>query len=74
MNYHGQVEIIEFPGGDARHARVFMGPQLGGENASQYPVLIHFQKLTGDTLPAMIVQCGNLEMVYKNEHGTFVAP
>ncbi|GCE24194.1 hypothetical protein [Dictyobacter kobayashii] len=28
LNDHGRVEIIEFPGGDPAHSRIFMGPQI----------------------------------------------
>ncbi len=28
INLHGHIEVIEFPGGDAAHARIFIGPQL----------------------------------------------
>ncbi len=30
LNLHGHIEIIEFPGGDATHTRIYTGPQLFG--------------------------------------------
>jgi hypothetical protein len=42
LNLHGRIEIIEFPGGDATHARVSLGPQLDGDNADLVLVMLHF--------------------------------
>ena len=35
LNLHQHIEIIEFPGGDATHASVFIGPQLTWANADK---------------------------------------
>ena len=42
LNLHGQIEVIEFPGGDATHARIYLGPHLYGSNASLVPVTLQF--------------------------------
>ena len=72
MNLNSQVEIIEFPGGDVRHARVYSGPKITGEGAALMPVLLSFADRNHDHLPDMIVQFGSIEVVYLNEHGSFV--
>ncbi len=38
LNLSGQIEVIEFPGGDASHARLYLGPQLSGPDADLVPV------------------------------------
>ncbi len=30
LNLNGKVEILEFPGGDATHAKIFPGPRING--------------------------------------------
>lgn len=72
MNFHSQVEIIEFPGGDVRHAHIYTGPRITGADAALTPVLLSFADRNGDHLPDMIVQFGTIEVVYLNEHGSFV--
>ncbi len=32
LNLRGHIEVIELPGGDASHARIYLGPQLYGFN------------------------------------------
>ena len=72
MNLNSQVEIIEFPGGDARHARIYTGPKITGDGAALTPVLLSFADRNGDHLPDMSVQFGSIEVVYLNVHGSFV--
>src|SRR6266478_626474 len=55
VNLHGRIEIIELPGGDASHARIYLGPQLYGPSADLVPVTLSFQDVNGDHLPDMIV-------------------
>ena len=72
-NLHGQVLIIEFPGGDVRHARVFVGPQITGADADQVPVRLSFlARNGGHASPDMMVQFGDMAIWYKNDHGTFL--
>src|SRR5260370_23762393 len=56
INWHGREEIIEFPGGDASQAKVYVGPQLTGPDAYPIPIPLQFVHRPDDTLPAMIVQ------------------
>ena len=72
LNWHGRAEIIEFPGGDASKAKIYIGPQLTGPDADLIPVTLQFVDRAGDHLPDMIVQFGVVEVSYTNEHGTFV--
>ncbi|MBO0794064.1 MAG: hypothetical protein J2P36_24375 [Ktedonobacteraceae bacterium] len=72
VNLNGRVQILELPGGDATHARVYSGPQLSGKDADLVPVTLHFVDTHGDHHPMMIAQFGGLEVRYANEKGVFV--
>lgn len=71
-NLRGRLLIIELPGGDAQHARIFVGPQLAGPQADTVPITLTFVDRHGSHYPDMEVQFGSLELWYVNEHGTFV--
>jgi len=55
LNYNGRVEVIEFPGGDASHARIYLGPQLYGARADLVPVTLSFVDVSGHHQPDMLV-------------------
>lgn len=74
LNLDGRAEIIEIPGGDPAHARIFVGPQLTGPNADTFPVIIRFVDTEHDQKPDMLVTFHDTQMVLKNERGTFVLP
>lgn len=74
LNLHGRVEVIEFPGGDSTHARVFLGPQLYGDGADLVPVQLEFVDSRHDHHPDMLVVFGNSHMLFRNEQGTFHPP
>ena len=71
LNLHGRIEIIELPGGDATHARIYLGPQLYGPSADLVPVTLSFQDVNGDHLPDMIVHFQDTQVVFMNEAGGF---
>lgn len=71
VNLRGQVEVIEWPGGDVTHARVYMGPQLFGANSDQQPVTLRFADLTGNGQLDMIVEIGSTRVVFLNDQGSF---
>ena len=71
LNLRGHIEILEFPGGDATHARVYLGPQLYGENADLVPVRLQFVDTRHDHHPDMLVVFGENHLVFRNEQGTF---
>lgn len=72
LNLNGQVEIIEFPGGDASKARIYTGIAIVGPNATLNPVTLSFQDVNGDGLLDMIVTVGSSHYVFLNEKGQFV--
>ncbi len=80
INLRGHIDVIEFPGGDETHARVFLGPQLYGSGTDLIPVTLRFVDLNGDHRLDMIVQLhtnaefsnsDQQQAVFLNDHGTF---
>ncbi len=71
LNFHGQIEVLEFPGGDTTHARVFLGPQLLGPNSDLTPATLRFIDLNGDGKPDMIIEVQGSQIVFLNDQGTF---
>jgi hypothetical protein len=71
LNVRGRIEILEFPGGDATHARVYLGPQLYGDNADLVPVTLQFVDTRHDHHPDMVVVFGENQVVFRNEQATF---
>ncbi|GCE31539.1 hypothetical protein KDA_70230 [Dictyobacter alpinus] len=73
LNDHGRVEIIEMPGGDPAHARIFLGPQIWGAQADLVPVNINFiPGSAGSKQMDMDVSFQNNHVRFHNEKGTFV--
>lgn len=71
INLHGHIEIIEMPGGDAAHARIYLGPQLYGTGADLVPVTLKFEDVNGDHLPDMIVMFQDTQVIFINAQGGF---
>ena len=72
LNLHGTIEIIELPGGDSIHARIYQGPHLFGPEADLVPVTLSFPDPSGDGHPNMEVHVQGQVIVYLNQHGQFV--
>jgi hypothetical protein len=71
INLHGRIEIIELPGGDASHARIYIGPQLYGSDADLIPVTLSFIDVNGDKKPDMIINFQGTRVVFINDLGGF---
>ena len=71
INLHGHIEVIEFPGGDASHARIFLGPQLFTANNDLVVVTLRFIDANGDHKPDMVVNFQGSKVVFINAQGTF---
>ena len=70
-NLDDHVVIIEIPGGDLSHTRVYAGPVLGGQDASGIPVTGSFQDVNGDGKPDLIVHLQDQTLVYLNDGTQF---
>jgi hypothetical protein len=71
INLHRHIQIIEFPGGDASHARVYNGPQLYGANDDLTVVTLTFVDVNGNHQPDMIINFQNSRTVFINDKGGF---
>jgi hypothetical protein len=74
LNFNGQIEVIEFPGGDAAHAKIYLGPHLYGPNASLVPVTLRFVESRYNGHPDMIVAFQGEQVLFSNAGGSFHAP
>jgi hypothetical protein len=72
QNDRGQVLVIEFPGNDAEHVRIYLGPLLTGPHADQVPVTLTFPDPKHTGTPNMLVQVQGMSLLFLNQHGTFV--
>ncbi|HZU67778.1 MAG TPA: hypothetical protein VFA09_10925 [Ktedonobacteraceae bacterium] len=66
LNLNRHVEIIEFPGGDATHAHIYIGPTLFGDGQDLTPITGEFRDVNGDGKPDMIVHIQDQVLVYIN--------
>ncbi len=71
INLNRRIEIIELPGGDATHAKIYLGPQLYGANDDLTPVTLSFADVNGDHKPDMIVNFQSSRIVFINDRGGF---
>ena len=74
LNFKGQIEVIEFPAGDATHAKIYLGPHLYGSNADLVPVTLQFIDSRHDHHPDMIVQVQGEQVIFRNLQGSFHPP
>jgi hypothetical protein len=71
INLNRHVVIIELPGGDASHARIYSGPTLFGNGEDLTPVTAEFKDVNGDGKPDMIVMIQDQRLVYINDGTEF---
>ncbi|WP_052887713.1 FG-GAP repeat domain-containing protein [Thermogemmatispora carboxidivorans] len=71
LNLNRHVEVIEFPGGDATKARIYVGPVLVGPGQDLAPVTLGFQDVNGDGKPDMVVTIEGSHFFFINENGSF---
>ncbi|WP_069801191.1 FG-GAP repeat domain-containing protein [Thermogemmatispora onikobensis] len=71
LNLNGHIEIIELPGGDPAHARIYGGPQLYDPDADLVPVTLSFADVNGDHRPDMLVHFQSTRLVFINDGSAF---
>src|SRR5260370_6875650 len=71
LNLNGRIEVIEFPGGDGSKARIYLGPQLYGTDATLIPVPLSFADVTAHHLLDMLIHFQNTQIVFINDQGGF---
>ena len=72
LNLNRHVVIIELPGGETAHARIYNGPTLFGNNQDLTPVTAEFKDVNGDGKLDMIVHIQNQVLVFINDGTQFV--
>ena len=70
INNQGRVEVIEFPGNDAKHTQIYLGPLLSGPNADLVPVTLRFVPDPSGRIN-MVVQVQGTSMLFINRNGSF---
>lgn len=73
INLNRHVEIIEFPGGDGTHARIYLGPTLFGNGQDLTPVTAEVRDVNGDGKPDLILHIQDQRVVFIND-GTMFRP
>lgn len=71
MNLRRHVQIIEIPGGDPSHSRIFIGPTLYGDGQDLTPVTGEIRDLNGDGKPDLVVHIQNQQVRFINDGTTF---
>ena len=71
INLNRHVVIIELPGGDSTHARIYNGPTLFGDGQDLTPVTAEFRDVNGDGKPDMIVHIQDQRLVFINDGTQF---
>jgi hypothetical protein len=70
VNLAGHIVVVEFPGGDAAHAKVYIGPIMAPGHELD-PVTLEFHDVNGDGKPDMIMSVGEVREVFINDNGSF---
>lgn len=71
FNNRGRIEVLELPGNDATHARLYMGPQYTGANADLIPATLQFVDSHHTHQPDMLIKLPNTSIIFHNANGTF---
>jgi hypothetical protein len=71
INLNRHIEIIEFPGGDATHARIYSGPVLFGNGQNLTPVTATVKDVNGDGKPDLILYIQGQVVVFINTGTAF---
>jgi hypothetical protein len=71
LNLHGELIVIELPGGDPGKGREFVITTLSGPGADLVPVTLSVADVNQDGKPDLLVQFAGQTVVYLNAQGTF---
>lgn len=71
LNIKGQIEVIELPGNDAAHARIFIGPRLTGSHVELIPITLQFVDPHHTHYPDMLLHIGPNTVLFHNTHTGF---
>lgn len=71
LNLHGELLVIELPGGDPSRGRDFVITTLAGSGADTVPVTLAVADVNHDGKPDLLVQFAGQTVVLLNAQGTF---
>lgn len=71
LNLHGQVGILELPGGESTAVRAIPGPYLVGADGPYVVPQLELEDLTGDGQADLLLRVREELVVYVNEDGSF---
>ena|SRR5712692_3995208 len=71
INVDRHVDVIEFPGGDASKARIYLVSTLIGDGQDLTSVTLSFRDVNGDGKLDMIVNLLDTHYVFPNDQGQF---
>jgi hypothetical protein len=73
MNVHGRIQIIEMPGGDLTHEKVYPGPILSGPEAGGAVIDLVVKDVNHDGRPDIVMQVtGGMNIFFQRPVLTFV--
>ena len=73
LNLHGQIIVVEFPGGNPSKAIDYAGPDLIGSGEDQLPVTLSFSDLNHDGKIDMVIHVTDRLFVFYNNGTSFTA-
>ena len=71
LNLNRHIEVIELPGGDATHARIYPGPILFGDGQDLISVTAEVRDVNGDGKPDIIVHIQDQQLFLINDGTQF---
>src|SRR5712692_5638637 len=71
INVNRHIEVIEFPGGDAAKAKIYLVSTLIGDGQDLAVVTLSFKDVNGDGKLDMIVNVQETHYVFLNDQGQF---
>jgi hypothetical protein len=71
INLNRHVLVVEIPGGDASHTRIFTGPILFGDGQDLTPVTGEVRDVNGDGKPDLVLHIQDQQIVLLNDGTTF---
>jgi len=71
INVNRHIEVIEFPGGDAAKAKIYLVSTLIGDGQDLAVVTLSFKDVNGDGKLEMIVNVEDSHFVFINDQGQF---